>query len=144
MPQLYVEGGDTIDEIFERVFADVEKELKDKLKKQYVTKDKIAEAPSRIKRVVLDLVRHYTQHVEPNGYKAMLVAPSREAAVIYKRELDRINALPSKIIMTSNLGERGKDGQSWDEYHLSSEQREQEAEKFKSPEDPTKILIVVE
>ena len=144
MPQLYVEGGDTIDEIFERVFADVEKELKDKLKKQYVTKDKIAEAPSRIKRVVLDLVRHYAQHMEPNGYKAMLVAPSREAAVTYKRELDRINAPPSKIIMTSNLGERGKDGQSWDEYHLSSEQREQEAEKFKSPEDPTKILIVVD
>ena len=144
IPRLYVEGGDTVDEIFERVFSDVEPELKDKLKKQYVTKEKIAEVPSRIKRIVLDLVRHYVQHIEPNGYKAMLVAPSREAAVIYKRELDRINAPPSKTIMTSNLGERGKDGQSWDEYYLSPEQREQEAEKFKSPDDPTKILIVVD
>ena len=144
MPQLYVEGGDTVDEIFERVFSDLEPELKDNLKKQYVTKEKIAEAPSRIKRIVLDLVRHYTQHIEPNGYKAMLVAPSREAAVIYKRELDRISAPASKIIMTSGLGERGKDGQSWDEHYLSSGQREQEAEKFKSPEDPTKILIVVD
>ena len=144
MPKLYVEGGDTIDEIFERVFADVKSELKNKLKKQYVTKDKIAEAPSRIKRIVLDLVRHYTQHIEPNGYKAMFVASSREAAVTYKKELDRINAPPSKIIMTSNLGERGKDDQRWDEYHLSSEQREQEAEKFKNPDDPTKILIVVD
>ena len=144
MPKLYVEGGDTIDEIFERVFADVESELKDKLKKQYVTKEKIAEAPFRIKRIVLDLEKHYTQHIEPNGYKAMLVASSREAAVIYKRELDRINAPLSKIIMTSSPGERGKDGQSWDKYHLSSEQREQEAEKFKNPDDPTKILIVVD
>ena len=57
-------------------FADAEPELKDKLKKQYVTKEKIAEAPSRIRRIVLDLVRHYTRYVEPNGYKAMLVAPS--------------------------------------------------------------------
>jgi len=144
LPELFVEGGDTIDEVFERVFKDLDKELKDKIKKQYVTKGKIAEAPARIKRIALDLVKHYTTHIEPNGYKAMLVAPSREAAVLYKEELDKLSAPPSKIIMTSNLGETGKDGISWDKYYLSPEHREQEAEKFKSPQDPTKILIVVD
>lgn len=143
MPQLYVEGGDTVDEVFERVFSDMEPELKNKLKKQYVTKEAIAEAPSRIRRIVVDLVRHYTQHIEPNGYKAMIVVPSKEAAVTYKRELDSINAPASKIIMTSSLGERGKDGEEWDEYHIPPEQREHEADKFKSPDDLTKILIVV-
>ena len=144
MPKLYVEGGDTIDEIFERIFTDLGQKQKDKLKKQYVTKEKIAEAPSRIKHIVKDIVNHYTNHIEPNGYKAMLVAPSREAAVTYKREFDKINAPPSKLIMTSDIGERGKDGHNWNEYYLSSEQREQEAEKFKSVDDPTKILIVVD
>lgn len=144
LPELFVEGGDTIDEIFERVFSDLDKEMKDKLKKQYVTKGKIAEAPSRIKRIALDLVKHYTTHIEPNGYKAMLVATSREAAVLYKEELDKLNAPPSKIIMTSKLNEKGKDGKSWDPYYLTSEQREREAEKFKSPKDPTKIIIVVD
>ena len=33
--------------------------------------------------------------------------------------------------MTSNLGERGKDGSSWDEYFLTPEQCEDEAERFK-------------
>ncbi len=144
LPELFVEGGDTIDEIFERVFSDLDKDMKTRLKKQYVTKGKIAEAPSRIKRISLDLVNHYRTHIEPDGYKAMLVAPSREAAVIYKQELDFLGAPPSKIIMTSNLGETGKDGKSWDAYYLSSEQREKEAEKFKDPKDPTKILIVVD
>ncbi len=144
MPQLHVEGGTTIDEIFERVFFDMDQELKDKLKRQYVTKGKIAEAPSRIKQIALDLTKHYTKHIEPNGYKAMLVAPSREAAVTYKRELDMINAPPSKIIMTSSLGERGKDDHSWDDYYLSTKQQEHESEKFKSPDDTTKILIVVD
>lgn len=144
LPELFVEGEDTIDEVFERVFKELDKELKDKLKKQYVTKGKIAEAPARIKRIALDLVKHYTTHIEPNGYKAMIVAPSREAAVLYKEELDKLSSPPSKIIMTSNLGETGKDGKSWDKYYLSSEQREQEAEKFKSPTDLTKILIVVD
>lgn len=147
MPKLFVEGGDTIEQLYDRVIGqdpDIDQDMKEHLKKQYVTKEKIAEAPSRIRRIVLDIVDHYTNHIEPNGYKAMIVAQSREAAVIYKRELDGMNAPASKIIMTSELGETGKDGLSWDEYHLRSEQREQEAEQFKRSEDPTKILIVVD
>ena len=144
LPELFVEGGDTIDQIFDRVFSGLDQDMKTRLKKQYVTKGRIAEAPSRIKRIALDLIGHYHTHVEPNGYKAMLVAPSREAAVIYKQEFDFLGAPSSKIIMTSNLGEAGKDGKSWDGYYLSPEQREQEAEKFKDSNDPTKILIVVD
>jgi type I restriction enzyme R subunit len=82
--------------------------------------------------------------IEPNGYKAMVVAVSREAAVTYKRELDKLNAPRSKIIMTSNLGEKGKDGISWDEYYLTPDQRENEADNFKSPENDIKFLIVVD
>jgi len=147
LSELFVEGGDTLEQVYDRVISQdpsVTPELKEKLKKQYVTKGKIAEAPSRIKRIALDIVTHYTNHIEPNGYKALIVAPSREAAVLYKRELDKLNAPASKIIMTLSLGETGKDDRSWDEYFLTSEQREQESEKFKSPEDPTKILIVVD
>ena len=144
MPDLYVEGADSIDQIFERVFSDLDQEKKDRLKKEYVTKEKIGEAPARIRKICLDLIDHYTKRIEPNGYKAMLVATSREAAVTYKRELDKLNAPKSKIIMTSHLGEKGKDGSSWDEYFLTPEQREEEADRFKSPDDPTKILIVVD
>ena len=147
LSELFVEGADTLEQVFDRVIGQdptITPDLREKLKKQYVTKGKIAEAPARVKRISLDIVNHYTSHIEPNGYKAMLVAPSREAAVLYKRELDKLNAPASKIIMTSNLGETGKDDLSWDEYFLTSEQREEESEKFKSPEDPTKILIVVD
>ncbi len=34
MPELFVEDADTINQIFERVFTDIDKETKDKLKKQ--------------------------------------------------------------------------------------------------------------
>lgn len=46
--------------------------------------------------------------------------------------------------MTSYFGEKGKDGSSWDEYFLTPDQHEEEADRFKSPEDPTQILIVVD
>jgi type I restriction enzyme, R subunit len=144
MPDLYVEGPDKVDQIFERVFLDLDQENKDRLKKEHVTKEEIGEAPARIRKISLDLIDHYTKRIEPNGYKAMLVAASREAAVNYKRELDKLNAPKSKIIMTSRLGEGGKDGNSWDQYFLTLDQREEEANRFKSPDDPTKILIVVD
>src|SRR5829696_9246712 len=138
MPDLYVEGADSINQIFERVFSDLEQEKKDRLKKEYVTKEKIAEAPARIRKICLDLIDDYTNRIEPNGYKAMLVATAREAAVAYKRELDKLNAPRSKIIMTSHLGEKGKDGTSLDEYFLTPDQREEEADRFKFPDDPIK------
>jgi len=87
MPDLFVEGADSIDHIFERVFSDLDQEKKDRLKKEYVTKEKIGEAPARIRKISLDLIDHYTKRIEPNGYKAMLVTTSREAAVSFKREL---------------------------------------------------------
>ena len=145
MADLFVEGEDeTIEQIFDRVFSDQTKDVKDKLKKQYITKEKILEAPSRIKKVCLDIIDHYTKHVQPNGFKAMLVASSRQAAVTYKKELDRLNGPVSKIIMTGHLGEKGSDGESWDKYYLTDEQREKEETYFKSSEDPTQILIVVD
>jgi type I restriction enzyme R subunit len=77
MPDLYVEGGDSIDHIFERVFSKLDDDIKQKLKKEYVTKEKISEAPERIRKICYDLVDHYIGKIDPNGYKAMLVATSR-------------------------------------------------------------------
>lgn len=147
MPRLFIEGNDTVDQLFERIMSQdpaMTPERKTKLKQKYVTPEKIAESPSRIKQIAKDIQKHYVERIKPNGYKAMLAAPSREAAVLYKQELDALGGITSKIIMTSELGETGKDGKIWDEYYLSSSQREIEAEKFKRSDDPTDLLIVVD
>ncbi|MGA9942775.1 MAG: HsdR family type I site-specific deoxyribonuclease, partial [Nitrososphaeraceae archaeon] len=144
MPNLFVESPETVDKIFERNFSDLSMEEKGKLKRQYVTKEKIAEAPARIRKICDDLIEHFRTTIQPNQLKGMIVAPTREAAVTYKRELDKAAGPLSKIIMTSNLGEKGSDGTSWDNYYLTPEQREAESEKFKDPQDPTQLLIVVD
>ena len=147
LPKLFVEGDESIDILFERVIGsqpDMTAEKMEELKKQYVTKAKIAEAPERIKKIALDIVEHYTKFVEPNGYKAMIVASSRESAVSYKRELDRLNSPVSKIVMDQKIGEVGKDNQSWDEYYLTDSDKRRAEDNFKTAEDTTKILIVVD
>lgn len=146
LPNLFVED-ESIDELFERVIGSepgMNAELKEKLKKQYVTKGAIAEAPARIKKIALDITKHYTENYLNDGYKAMVVASSREAAVLYKKELDRLNAPPSKIIMDQKPDEVGKDGTNWDEFYLTNSQQRQLEESFKDPKDPLKIFIVVD
>ena len=44
----------------------------------------------RIQKVAAFVARHFTENVEPLGYKAFLVAVDREACALYKRELDKL------------------------------------------------------
>jgi len=147
LPNLFVEGDESIDDLFDRIIGtepDMTLELKEQLKREYVTKAKIAESPQRIKKIALDIVEHFTNNVLENGYKAMIVASSREAAVLYKQELDLLKAPSSKIIMDQKLGEVGKDEKSWDKYYLTDSEKRNAEDSFKNPEDETKILIVVD
>ena len=54
----------------------------------YGSRDAYLEAKSTIKAKAADMVEHYLSHVFPNGYKAQVVAVSREAAVRYKTYID--------------------------------------------------------
>ncbi len=54
----------------------------------YSSRKAYLEAEPTIAAKAKDMVRHYLTHVFPNGYKAQVVATSREAAVRYKKHLD--------------------------------------------------------
>ena len=46
--------------------------------------------PERLESIAADIAKHYTGHVEPNGYKAQAVCFTREACVIIKEHLDNL------------------------------------------------------
>ena len=54
----------------------------------YGSRDAYMEAHPTIAAKAKDMVAHYLNHVFPNGYKAQVVATSREAAVRYKTHID--------------------------------------------------------
>jgi len=54
----------------------------------YGSRDAYLEAESTIAAKAKDIITHYLQSIFPNGYKAQVVATSREAAVRYKTHLD--------------------------------------------------------
>ena len=54
----------------------------------YGSRDAYLEAHATIAAKAQDIVAHYLEWIFPNGYKAQVVATSREAAVRYKEHLD--------------------------------------------------------
>ncbi|NNC25119.1 hypothetical protein HKX41_13340, partial [Salinisphaera sp. USBA-960] len=54
----------------------------------YGSRQAYLEAEPTIAAKAADMVTHYLTHVYPNGYKAQVVATSREAAVRYKQHID--------------------------------------------------------
>ena len=93
--------GQTIDQVFDRVFADRSEDERAAIKRRFATEQEIACAPRRIEAICLDLIQHFNQFIAPNGFKAQVVATSRHAAVSYKETLDRLNGPESALIMSS-------------------------------------------
>ena len=90
-----------MDEMFVDVFSDYT--LPQRLEfLGYGTRDAYLEAEPTIEAKAKDMVDHYLKHVFPNGYKAQIVATSREAAVRYKNHIDNALAVAITGLETSN------------------------------------------
>jgi type I restriction enzyme R subunit len=68
----------------------------------YGSRDAYLEAKGTIEAKAKDMVEHYITHVFPNGYKAQIVATSREAAVRYKGYVDDALARAVTALTASN------------------------------------------
>lgn len=137
LPELRILGN-TLDAIFERVFIDRSEEERAAIKQKYGTEAAIAGAPKRVEAIALDLVEHFTSFIKPNGFKAQIVACSREVACAYKETLDRLNAPQSAVIISDS----NKDDAPLVRHHTSADERKDLVARFLRPEDPLSILVV--
>ncbi|MDW7973263.1 MAG: HsdR family type I site-specific deoxyribonuclease [Thermodesulfovibrio sp.] len=94
---------------------------------------------NRIEKVAEYIARHYTEYVEPLGYKAFVVAVDREACALYKQELDK--HLPpdySRVIYSPYYN----DPEFMIKHYLSEEEEKRLRKDFLDAEKMPKILIV--
>ena len=90
-----------MDAAFADVFSDHDLQQRMKIL-GYGSRDAYLEAEPTIEAKARDMVEHYLTHVFPNGYKAQVVATSREAAVRYKKYLDDALGAAVAELETSN------------------------------------------
>lgn len=137
LPELRIIGN-SLDAVFERVFADRSKEERAAIKKKYANEAAIAAAPKRVEAICLDLIDHYTRFIQPNGFKAQVVTSSREAAVLYKETLDRLNAPESAVVFSSSNDDKAH----LVKWATDKDERTRLIEKFQKAGEPLSILVV--
>ena len=120
--------GDSLDSLFDEYFADRTKEDQAEIKRKYGTNRAVLEAPKRIHRVSIDILKHYREHIQPNGFKAMLVTSSRNAAIMYKEQLDKLEGPQSAVIIS---GDHNDEQKFWE--HTDDVKQKQQIEDFKKP-----------
>jgi type I restriction enzyme, R subunit len=131
--------GDSLDALFEEYFKDKSDEEKREIKKKYGVERAIREAPARIRWVCVDLLKHYREKIQPNGFKAMIVVGSRHAATVFKKTLDELEAPPSEVIISGSHNDPAYLTQ-----YTDKTRQKQVIKNFTKPmdEDPTAFLIV--
>ncbi|PXF57549.1 MAG: restriction endonuclease subunit R [Deltaproteobacteria bacterium] len=78
-----VEGGRTLDQFFDDMFRSRTEEEREAIRRRYGTVVNILEAKDLIAAKAEDMLLHYAANILPNGFKAQVVAVSRQAAIRY-------------------------------------------------------------
>ena len=136
--------GESLDALFEEYFKSYSDDEKREIKKKHGVERAVREAPARIRWVCIDLLKHYREHIQPNGFKGMIVVGSRYAATLFKKTLDDLGAPPSEVIISG----KHNDEPMYAPY-TNGAHHKQVIKNFTKPlgtdkekEDPTAFLIV--
>jgi type I restriction enzyme R subunit len=78
-----------LDQLFEDMFRDYTPDELAVIKAKYGTEGDVLEAPLLIEQKARDMMQHYVSVVLPEGFKAQVVATSRQAAVTYYKKLEQ-------------------------------------------------------
>jgi type I restriction enzyme R subunit len=130
--------GDDLDAAFDRVFAHLDEGERSHVRQKYGTRELIAGAPRRVERICQELLEHYRTAIRPNGFKAQIVACSREAAAIYKEALDQLGAPESAVIMSFT----NDDPEHIARWATTKAEQRALIDRFKDKDDPLCILVV--
>ncbi len=137
LPDLAIEGPETLDRLYEAMFGDEPPEVQAQIRRRYANKETIAEARERIQMIALDIADHFKDRLRPNGFKAQVVAPSRAAALRYSEHLNSFGVRAYPIITS--------DANDGPEFRAARElDQEQAIGAFVDPDGEPEILVVVD
>ena len=89
-----------LDRAFERVSEPLSDDQTADLKRKATSRSRLAQTRQTLEEVVIDVAEHYTEHWQGTGFKAMLVVPSRVAAVRAHALLEQDARLRSAVVIS--------------------------------------------
>lgn len=143
------EGKRLIEEFDKEIENDEEITAKEKAKAKWSKLEAIVGNEKRLKNLAKDIVDHFEKRQKVFDGKAMIVAMSRRIAVDLFNEIialrpewhnDDLAKGTIKVVMTA----ASSDGPALAKHHTTKQQRRDLSDRMKDPDDPLKIVIVID
>lgn len=128
---------DTLDRLFDRLFADHTDEERHALKVRYANKRTVAAVPDRVRGIAFNILDHFEAYIRPNGFKAQVVAESQQLAVAYCQALRSFEPQGYQVEVVISGDEHGLRP-----YKRTKAEERDIIDRFKDPDDPLAILVV--
>jgi len=127
-----------LDEEFEHEFRGLSTDEKREFLRKNVTATTLAEIEPRVDRAAEEIAHHYDEQVSPNGWKGMVVTPSRRSAAMYGERLrERRGEESVEVLYTSSKD----DPELIQQFHTDSEERDSIIKAFKEESEPELLVV---
>ncbi len=127
-----------LDEEFEQEFRGMSTDEKREAIRKNVTATTLAEIEPRVEKAVEEIDAHYDEHVSPNGWKGMVVTPSRRSAAMYGERLRRRRGDEAVEVLYTSTKD---DSDLIKQFHTDSEERDSIVKAFKEDENPQLLVV---
>jgi type I restriction enzyme R subunit len=129
---------EAMDEAFDLELGHLSEEEKLEVIQDALTPRDLGELPSRVETYADVVAGHYESSVEPNGWKGMVVAPSRRSAALYGTYLrERRPEDDVEVLYTATEGDPDLIAQ----FHTTSEERDDIIARFKEEARPSLLVV---
>lgn len=146
------------DKFYERVTAKFSESERKDFAKKCISSSVLEETSQRIDMIALDVHDHFVANFKNTGLKGQLVAPSKYAAVMFKKALDMLEDINSEVIISETLADEGKDDvlaehkklvtdymtEQKHKYGLAETREKQIIQDYKKNPEGCELLIVVD
>ncbi|MBC7795633.1 MAG: HsdR family type I site-specific deoxyribonuclease, partial [Pyrinomonadaceae bacterium] len=139
LPNYHIDK-ENLDIAFKELSGNLTDEDRDKLSRKAANMAVFLKSPERVSIICKDIFNHYKNHVEPEGFKAMIVTPDRLACIQYKSELDKyLPTTASKVVISTSANDDFDFKELW---AMDKDEQEKTIETFNDSDSPLKFLIV--
>lgn len=129
------------DKFYERVTAKFSESERKDFAKKCISSSVLEETSQRIDMIALDVHDHFVANFKNTGLKGQLVAPSKYAAVMFKKALDMLGDINSEVIISETLADEGKDDVLAEHKKLVTDYMAEQKHKYGSAETREKQII---
>jgi len=139
LPNVHIDK-ESLDIAFAEMANNLNEDDRNKLSQKAAKMSVFLTSPERVQTIVADIVKHFREHVEPQGFKAMVVTPDRNACVKYKEEMDKLlGEAASAVVISTNADDSYEFKRKWE---IDKDKQEKIVEQFNDQHSPLQFLIV--